>query len=211
MAIRDIIYIFVRFCWLAIHPIRKSEEVVGVLGLIVTSLIVFGLVSAGVVGWLAPSPLPEPSPRWPLIVAYPTILLAILLLIAGLRLQSRVSAIDQLANIKSGDTVKNKDISVSSLFGKSQGNFLGNVTFRNCKLSGPCLVMLRGHNKMVRCQILRASGDLSEYLIEAQGNRKYSGVGAFVHCEFQYCTFENIAWLLPKKLCDKFLNDITII
>ncbi len=105
MDIREVFKTFFCFCWLAIHPIRKSEEVVGMLGFIVTFLIVLGLVSVSVVAWFAPSPLPEPSPRWPLIVAYPTILLAILFLVAGLCLQHRLSALGQLANIKKGDVV----------------------------------------------------------------------------------------------------------
>ena len=207
MGILGIVKIFIRFCWLAIHPIRKSEEVVGVLGLIVTFLIVFGLVGAGVVGWFAPSPLPEPSPRWPLIVAYPTILLAILLLIAGLRLQYRLSALDELANIKEGDVVRGKDINVSLLFQKLQNIFLANVTFKNCKLRGPCVVVVKGNIELDGCGF-RGGAHLEESLIEAQNNRKYSGVGAFVHCKFQYCTFENIAWLIPNELRDKMLRQI---
>lgn len=179
----------------------------GVLGLIVTSLIVLGLVGASVVGWLAPSPLPEPSPRWPLIVAYPTILLAVLFLIAGLRLQYRLSAFDQLANIKEGDVVRDKDINVSLLFQKKKSYFLSNVIFIKCKLRGPCLVVVKGNNEFSSCGFLGASS-LSESLIEAQENRKYSGVGVFVHCKFQYCTFENIAWLASKEWCDKMLSQI---
>lgn len=81
----------IRFLWLAISPIRKTEEVAGVLSLLVTFLIILGVVGAGFVGWLAPSPLPDPSPRWPLIVAYPIVILAVLFFIAGVRLQHRLS------------------------------------------------------------------------------------------------------------------------
>jgi hypothetical protein len=81
----------VRFLWLAISPIRKTEEIAGVLSLLVTLLVILGVVGAGFVGWLAPSPLPQPSPRWPLIVAYPTVILAVLFFIAGVRLQCRLS------------------------------------------------------------------------------------------------------------------------
>ena len=55
--------------------------------MLLTGLIVLGVVGAGLAGWSAPSPLPEPSPRWPLIIAYPVSILAILFLIAGVRLQ----------------------------------------------------------------------------------------------------------------------------
>lgn len=178
----------------------------GVLGIVVTLLIVLGLVGVGVLGWLAP--LPEPSPRWPLVVAYPAILFMILFLVAGLRLQYRLYNLDQLDNIKQGDTVKNRDINVSALFEKRERNILDNVTFNRCTLKGPCLVAVKGETNLIRCGFW--GGDLSEHLILADKNRKYDGIGVFVHCNFEYCRFENIAWLLPSNLYQKFSNILKI-
>ncbi|MFH1662602.1 MAG: hypothetical protein ABH934_01595 [Chloroflexota bacterium] len=67
----------------------------GVIEVLVTFLILLGLIGASVAGWIAPSPLPEPSPRWPLIVAYPALLLMILFLVAGLRLQFRIDSYEE--------------------------------------------------------------------------------------------------------------------
>lgn len=79
-----------RFLWLAIHPLRRTEEWWGIIGMVATVLIILGVVGAGIAGVVAPSPLPDPSPRWPLIIGYPSVVGFILLFIAGTRLQWRV-------------------------------------------------------------------------------------------------------------------------
>ncbi|MFC1980308.1 hypothetical protein ACFLVS_05645 [Chloroflexota bacterium] len=150
----------------------------GVLSIAVTFLIVLGLVGAGVLGLLAPSPLPEPSPRWSLIIAYPAILLMFLFFVAGLRLQFRLYDLEQFTKLKSGDIVKNKVINVSALFDKRDRYILDNITFSKCTLKGPCLVAVRWKTDLIRCGFW--GGELSEHLILADENRRYNGIGVFV-------------------------------
>ncbi len=200
---------FFRFCWLAIRPIRKSEEVAGVLGLIVTFLIILGLVGASVVGWLAPSPLPEPSPHWPLIVAYPMILLTILFLIAGLRLQHRLSAFDRLANIKSGDVVKNKDLNLSLLVQPRKKLALANITFERCKFYGPCTVGILGNIELIGCGFF-SGRKLDDMIIEVKEARDFAGIAAFVYCKFHYCEFYDISWLVDKTIADELRKMVVV-
>lgn len=206
MDILRIFRVFLRFCWLAIHPIRKSEEVVGMLGFIVTFLIFLGLIGAGVAGLFAPSPLPEPSPRWSLIVAYPTILLAILFLVAGLRLQYRLSVIDELTNIKPGDVLNGKDINVSLMFQQLKSDNLAVVTFEHCVLRGPCTVILRGNYKINACDF---GSNLPSKLIKGETGSRYFGVGVFVHCTFNFCKFDNLSFLVSEEERKKLLEKVT--
>lgn len=62
---QQIVYI-VKACtqvlWLAIRPIRRTEEVYGMVGLVVTVAILLGLAGAALAGAFAPSPLPDHHP-----------------------------------------------------------------------------------------------------------------------------------------------------
>lgn len=142
--------------------------------------------------------------RWWLTIVTPS-LIAILFLIAGVRLQHRLSAIDDLARIKSGDIVKGQIISVALLFENRERNILDGITFSKCTLKGPCLVVVKGENHFSYCGFWGA--DISEYLILAEKGRKYNGIGVFVNCTFKHCRFENIAWLLPNDtIYQQFLS-----
>jgi len=142
--------------------------------------------------------------RWLLTIVTPC-LIAVLFLIAGVRLQHRLSAIDDLAKIKSGDIVENKTINVSLLFQNRERNILDGVTFRKCTLKGPYLVRIKGEIRLSYCRF--GPEDIAEYLILAEKGRRYNGIGVLVNCSFKHCRFENIAWLLPNdKMYQQFLN-----
>ena len=160
----------------------------GVLGMLVTFLIILGIIGVGVVGWIAP----------------------MLFLIAGLRLQSRLSECDELSSVKNGDTVKGKDINLSLLFQKTRQNFVSNVTFKRCILKGPCVVTLKGENKFCGCGFLGTTRLEAKLLMKPNDDKSYTvvGIGEFVHCKFQYCNFKNVAFYVTKKEYDNLLSKI---
>lgn len=183
-------------------PDASHRRCLGVLNLLVTPLILSGLLGAGFAGAFAPSPLPEPSPQWPLVIAYPTLLTAVLLFIAGWRLQYRLALIEGMREIKAGDIVSRQDVNVSLMFQSFRRGIVANVSFERCTLKGPCTVGLLGSVELDGCTF--AGGEtLEQHLIEASPERKYAGIGAFLHCKFQYCTFDNILFLVEKPVADK--------
>jgi len=111
----------------------------------------------------------------------------------------------ELANIKSGDTIKEKEINVSLMFEELKSNHLANVTFEHCVLRGPCIIMLEGNCEFHKCNL--ASG-VGATLFERKIGTKYYGVGVFVHCKFNLCNFDNLSFLLYEKQRDKFLSEV---
>jgi hypothetical protein len=77
------------FVRLVIGPLRRSEEAWGWFERAQVVLIALGLIGAGAAGAIAPNPAPD-APRWFLIVAYLSIVAAVLFFIAGFRLQMRL-------------------------------------------------------------------------------------------------------------------------
>jgi len=75
---------------LAVHPVFKLEQWIGVAGRIQAFVIVAGIIGAGAVGAWAPSPLPETSPRWLAVVGYPAVVSMLLFFWVGIRLQVRL-------------------------------------------------------------------------------------------------------------------------
>jgi len=74
------------FVLFAIRPLRRSEEAWGLFDIARVVLVALGLIGAGAI---APNPAPD-APRWLLIIAYPSIAVAVLFFIAGIRLQMRL-------------------------------------------------------------------------------------------------------------------------
>ena len=161
-------------------------------------LVILGVITIAGIG------IAVETAGWLLTIVTPS-LIAILFLIAGVWLKHRLDAIDDLAKIKTGDTVRNKVINVSLLFENRELCMVDNVTFIKCIFKGPCLVAMKGQNGVSRCSYW-GSEDYSEHLILSDENRKYNGIGIFIHCNFEFCRFENIAWLLNQKMYDKFLK-----
>ena len=120
-------------------------------------------------------------------------------------------ASDKLANIKSGDTVKGQVISISRLFDNRDGYIVDGITFRQCTLKGPGIVAVRGETRLSYCSIWRHGGELKDYLILAEKNRTYRGIGILVNCTFEHCRFENFTWLVPTQaIYDDFLKILRI-
>lgn len=187
-----------QFLCIAIKPLRHVKSLWGWADLFVRLFIILGIFFSAGFG------IAIDEARWLLTIITPS-LIAILFLVAGLRLQRKLSDIEQLSNIKPGDVIENKEINISFLLERREGCFVDSVTFQKCTLRGPCLVTLKGENEFSYCS-LWGSKDHSEHLILADESRKYNGIGAFVNCNFKYCRFENIAWLLNQKQYDKFLK-----
>ena len=187
-----------KFFLLAIKPLRHAESVWGWVDLILQLLIMLGILASVGFG------ISIEEVRWLLTIVIPS-LFALLFLIAGIRLQYRLSTIDDLARIKPGDIIKNKTINVSVLFEIRELHMVDNVTFHRCILKGPCLVALKGQNNFNHTSFW-GSENHSEHLILADETRLYNGIGLFMHCNFEYCRFENIAWLLNQNNYDIFLQ-----
>jgi hypothetical protein len=85
---------------LAFQPLRHSEAVAGWLSVTITVLLMLGLVGAGLAGAFLPSPGESTrfAPQWILIIAYPAIILAVLFLIAAVRLQLQLQGQGQPAD-----------------------------------------------------------------------------------------------------------------
>ena len=190
----------VQFALFAVRPLRHAETMGRWVDLGMRLLIVLGILVTTVIG------ISVETSRWLLTIVTPS-LIAILFLIAGVRLQHKLSDWDDLVKIKSGDTIKNKVINASMLFENRNLYMVDNVTFSKCTLKGPCLVALKGHNNFNRSSFW-GSQDYTEHLILADDTRTYNGAGIFMHCKFEYCRFENVAWLLNQKYYNK-LSKIT--
>lgn len=80
------IRVFGDFLWLAFRPIPQAETAWGIVSTFFFILVLLGISS---VGFFAPSPLPEDSPKWPMLVSYPIFAIALLFFVAGARLQRR--------------------------------------------------------------------------------------------------------------------------
>ena len=110
--------------------------------------------------------------------------------------------IKELANIKPGDTIKEKVINVSLMFEQLKSDYLTNVTFEHCVLRGPCTVVLKNTN-VHGCDF---GINFDGKLIKGEKGKRYSGVGEFVHCTFNFCEFVNISFLLLEEEIKRFLS-----
>ena len=116
--------------------------------------------------------------------------------------------IEALANIKSGDIVKNKDINVPVMFQQVKTNNLAVVAFDHCILRGPCVVMFDGSCEWHGCD-MASNADLGTTLIKREVGMKYSsGVGEFIHCKFNFCDFDNISFLLYEQQIKSFQSKV---
>ena len=120
MVSRRLVVAIWHFLRLAFAPIKALEEWHGVLGLILSSLLVCGAVAGtGLVAWQVPLPsesytkiqedgakevVTVYAPRWPYFVGLPSLALATLFLIAGVRSQRAKGQRDLIPNA-SDDTL----------------------------------------------------------------------------------------------------------
>jgi len=112
--------------------------------------------------------------------------------------------IKELANIKSGDTIKEKDINVSLMFEQLKSKHLANVTFEHCVLRGPCTIALKNNN-FHGCDF---GSNFADRLIKGETGKQYFGMGVFVHCKFNFCEFANISFLLLEEEIKRFLSKV---
>lgn len=112
----------------------------------------------------------------------------------------------ELANIKSGDTIQRKNINVSLMFQQQKRNSLTVVTFEHCVLKGPCVITFEGNYELHSCNM--AGVESGATLIKREVGMKYSGVGIFVHCKFNFCDFDNISFLLHEQEIKNFQSKV---
>ena len=113
--------------------------------------------------------------------------------------------IKELANIKSGDTLKGKDINVSLMFQQLKSDHLAVVTFEHCVFRGPCIVAFEGSKNFHACNF---GSNFANKLIKYEVGKRYFGVGVFIHCEFKFCEFVNISFLLSEEETKLFLSKV---
>lgn len=113
--------------------------------------------------------------------------------------------IKELANIKSGDTIKGKDINVSLMFEQLKSDHLANVTFEHCVLRGPCTVIPKGNCNFLACNF---GSNFAATLIKCEIGKRYFGVGVFVHCKFNFCEFANLSFLLSEEQIEQYLSKV---
>lgn len=115
--------------------------------------------------------------------------------------------IKELATIKSGDTIKGKDINVSLMFQQLKTDRLAVVTFDHCILRGPCVIVPEGDCEFHACDVA-SNVDLGTTLIKREVGPKYFGVGIFIHCKFNFCNFDNISFLLYQEEIKNWLSKV---
>jgi len=117
--------------------------------------------------------------------------------------------IKELATIKSGDTIKGKDINVSLMFQQlnsnptreaERHNILDNVTFAHCNLHGPCLITFEGEWEISDCGFF-GIGKIKANIPLQQATE---GLGKFVHCRFRFCNFHNMSFYLTENNMAEF-------
>ena len=118
--------------------------------------------------------------------------------------QELYKPIEELANIKSGDIVKGRDINVSLMFQKlnsnptreaERHNILDNVTFDHCNLHGPCLITFEGEWGISACGFF----GIGKIKANVPLQQATEGLGKFVHCRFRFCNFHNMSFYLIEK------------
>ena len=113
--------------------------------------------------------------------------------------------IKELADIKTGHTINNKDINVSLMFEQLKSDHLHVVTFDHCVLRGPCMIAFEGDSKLHGCNL---GDNLPNKLIKFEEDKRYFGVGVFTHCTFNFCKFVNLSFLMHEKLIEKTLREV---
>ena len=120
-------------------------------------------------------------------------------------LRTLYEPIKELANIKSGDTIKGKDINVSLMFHQLKSDHLINVTFEHCVLRGPCIVGFEGSRNFHDCNF---GNKFTDRLIKCESGKRYFGVAVFVHCKFNSCEFVDLSFLMLEEEIKSFLSKV---
>jgi hypothetical protein len=113
--------------------------------------------------------------------------------------------IGELANIKSGDTVKEKDINVSLMFQQLKTDHVINITFEHCVLRGPCIVGFQSGNSFYATDF---GSRFADRLIKCEKGKRYFGVAAFVNCKFNFCEFVDTSFLMTEEGMKLFLSKV---
>lgn len=113
--------------------------------------------------------------------------------------------IKELANIKAGDTIKDKNINVSVMFQQLRTDRLVNVTFDHCVFTGPCIIGFEGNNKFYASNF---GGRFADRLIKCDKGKRYFGIAVFLHCQFNFCEFVNTSFLMPEEGIELFLSRV---
>jgi hypothetical protein len=113
--------------------------------------------------------------------------------------------IKELANIKAGDTIKDKNINVSLMFQQLKTDRLANLTFDHCIFRGPCIIGFEGNNKFYASNF---GGKFVDRLIKCEQGKRYFGIAVFLHCEFNFCEFVDTSFLMPEGEIKLFLSKV---
>lgn len=113
--------------------------------------------------------------------------------------------IKELANIKAGDTIKDKNINVSLMFQQLRTDHLINVTFDHCVFRGPCIIGFEGNNRFYASNF---GGKFADRLIKCEKDKRYFGIAVFLHCEFNFCEFVDTSFLMPEEGIQSFLSKV---
>ena len=177
---------------LTVRPLRSVKAIWGWVDVVILLLVLVGVLAAGLrisnMAWLATTVLPS--------------VIAILVLIAAIRLQRRMARMQGPLGVKAGDTVKGKDFNLSLFLQDQRNHRIANVTFDRCILRGPCLVAVLGSIELVGSGF-RGGQQPDDLIIEVTETRRMAGIATLVHCKFNYCEFHSISWMLEKPLADK--------
>ena len=113
--------------------------------------------------------------------------------------------IKELANIKAGDTIKDKHINVSLMFQQLRTDCLANVTFDHCVFRGPCIIGFEGNNKFYATNF---GAKFADRLIKCEKGKRYFGIAVFLHCDFKFCEFVETSFLMIEEEIEKFLREV---
>lgn len=113
--------------------------------------------------------------------------------------------IKELANIKAGDTIKDKHINVSLMFQQLKTDRLANVTFDHCVFRGPCIIGFEGNNKFYATNF---GARFADRLIKCEKGKRYFGIAVFLHCDFKFCEFVETSFLMVEEEIEKFLKEV---
>ena len=174
-----------------IRPLRELEKWWGWVDM--TFIVIIG-ITAGIGLFVE-------ELRWLLTILAPS-LIALLFLIATVRLMRPMVTVKYIRQAKKGSTIKNEKVKLSRLFEK-RGDEIRNITFEHCEFSGPGFMAIISDSLELKGNHFRDVG-----VWAAEDIKDDRGIAYFLHCDFKYCDFHNMAVVLPKNAADKLKKSV---